>query len=343
VDKCWLTRARKGGTRVAVAFATKLRMAAAALGCNSRKDLCARFRSVNPATQCDLDRLNKWVQGRSLPRAASVYADLAAIIGTAKPGRWIADCSVEEFAAELADRIGVDTATLAVPDKFGSRGNPRVAGLFGGIATLTGTFAAYSPAWSPHFRGRLVRGALRLSRGASGALIATYTESLFGRDVRLSAEAWIGGRSMHLAVREPDGDVPVFISLQIPGPPASVLCGVMSGMAFVSHEPLQSACRIVFIRVPDTPRLDGTNRYFDPVPGAVAADLAGLGLHVRETDRLDAFMREFLGTAPIQVTTQHQGAFADMLDREHLDVTAQRSASSDAATRIAGRKRAHRD
>ncbi len=188
------------------------------------------------------------------------------------------------------------------------------------MATLTGSFAAYSPAWSPHFHRRLLRGALRLSSGRSGALVATYTESLFGRDVRLTAEAWIGGRSMHFVVREPEGDVPLFISLQIPGPPASVLCGVMSGVAFVSSEPLPSACRIVFIRVPDTPRLDGTNRYFDPVPGAIAADLVALGLNVPEADRLDAFTREFLGTSPNQVTTQDQAMFASMLDREHLDV-----------------------
>ena len=109
-----------------------------------------------------------------------------------------------------------------MPDSLARRGNPRAAGLFGGVATLAGSFAAYSPAWSPHFHRRLLRGALRLSPGTSGALIATYTESLFGRDVRLTAEAWIGGRSMHFVVREPDGDVPVFISLQIPGPPASV-------------------------------------------------------------------------------------------------------------------------
>jgi hypothetical protein len=131
---------------VVVAFATKLRMAAAALGCNSRKELCARFRSVNRATQCDLDRLNKWVQGRSLPRASSVYADLAAVIGTANPGRWIADCSLEEFVAELAARTGVEAATLAIPDSLARRGNPQAAGLFGGVATLSGTFAAYSPA-----------------------------------------------------------------------------------------------------------------------------------------------------------------------------------------------------
>ncbi len=97
-------------------------MAAAALGCNSRKELCARFRGVNQATQCDLDRLNKWVQGRSLPRAISVYADLAAVIGTPNPGRWVADCSLEEFAAELAARTGVDATTLAIPESLGRRG-----------------------------------------------------------------------------------------------------------------------------------------------------------------------------------------------------------------------------
>jgi hypothetical protein len=48
---------------MAVAFAAKLRLAAATLGCSSRKEFCARFRSVNPATQCDIDPLNKWVQG----------------------------------------------------------------------------------------------------------------------------------------------------------------------------------------------------------------------------------------------------------------------------------------
>src|SRR5689334_9035721 len=109
-------------------------MAATAIGCNSRKEFCARFRGVNPATQCDLDRLNKWVQGRSLPRAPSVYADLAAVIGTAKPGRWIAECSLEAFAAELTALTGIDAAALSVPDNLSRRGHP--LGLFGGVATL---------------------------------------------------------------------------------------------------------------------------------------------------------------------------------------------------------------
>lgn len=306
---------------MAVAFAAKLRMAAAALGCNSRKELCARFRRVNAATLCDLDRLNKWMQGRSLPRAVSVYADLAAVIGTKHPGRWVAECSQEEFAAELIARTGVDAATLAAPDSLSRRSNPRAAGLLFGVSTLAGAFAAYSPAWSPQFHRRLVRGALRLAPGKSGTLVATYTESYLGRHLHMTAEVGIAGRSMHFLVRDPDGDMPAFISLQLPGPPASVLCGVMSGVAFIAHEPLPSASPIVFIRVPDTPKLNGTNRFFEPTPGAIAADLVDLGLIIPEADRLDAFTRKFLGAMPTQVTAQDQATFASMLDRQHLDVT----------------------
>jgi hypothetical protein len=281
-------------------------LAAATLGCSSRKEFCARFRSVNPTTQCDIDRLNKWVQGRSLPRASSVYTDFATVIGSSQSGRWVADCSLEEFATELTARTGVDAATLATPDSLSPRGNPRATGLFGGMAMLAGTFAAYSPAWSPHFRGRLLRGALRLVAGRNGNLIATYTESLIGRDVRLTAEAMIRGR-------EPDGDLPLFISVQMPGPPASAMCGVISGSAFVAHDSLPSACRIIFVRVPETPRLASTNRYFDPIPGAIAAHLAELGANIAESDRFDAFTRGFLGTCPEQVTTEDQATFAGIL------------------------------
>jgi hypothetical protein len=303
---------------VAVAFVAKLRMAAAALGCGSRKELWARFRKANPGTECDLERLNKWMQGRSLPRAASVYTDFGMVIGSAKPGHWIADCSLEDFAAELALRTGADLPTLAASGGAPVRGTPRAAGLFGGIATLAGAFAAYSPAWSPHYRGRLIRGALRLEPRRSGELIATYAESVLGQDVRLTAEAEISGRSMHCALRDAEGDVAMFVSLQVPGPPASMLCGVMAGSAFVAHEALPSASRVAFIRVPETPRLDAGNRYLEPADGSIAADLAELGLRPMEAGRFDALIREFLGASLVQVTAQDQAALAGMLDREYL-------------------------
>ena len=94
----------------------------------------------------------------------------------------------------------------------------------------------------------------------------------------------------------------------------------MSGVAFIAHEPLPSASRIIFIRVPDTPALDGTNRFFHPAPGTIAADLVDLGVNIPEADRLDAFARNFVGTHPNQVTPQDQATFSSMLDREHLDM-----------------------
>jgi len=57
---------------------------------------------------------------------------------------------------------------------------------------------------------------------------------------------------------------------------------------------------IIFVRVPETPRLASTNRYFDPVPGAIAADLADLGANITEAGRFDAFTRGFLGTRSLQ-------------------------------------------
>ncbi len=55
-----------------VAFATKLRLTAAVLGCRGRKEFCARFRAVNPGTHFDLDRSHKWLQGRALPRVERI-------------------------------------------------------------------------------------------------------------------------------------------------------------------------------------------------------------------------------------------------------------------------------
>ena len=300
-----------------VAFDAKLRMAAKAIGCTSRKEICARFRAVNPATQCDLDRLNKWVQGRSLPRSASVYDDLARVIGTTKTGRWVAGCDLDDFAAELAALTGTDVAILTKRAADQARSAPGAGGLFGGVATLAGAYAAYSPAWSPHFKGRLVRGSLRLTPGGGG-LSAFYNESLMGQSIRMTGDARFNGRSMHLPLREPGSDLPLFISLHVPGPPASVLCGVMSGVAFVARDTLPSASRVLFVRVADSDALEQTNRYFDPATGAIAADLADLGLQTPNAARFDALARALLAVGADQVTADDLSAFASILDREHL-------------------------
>ena len=302
-------------------LAAKLRMAAAALGCESRKALCARFRGVNPATQCELERLSKWMQGRSLPRSFSVYADLAAVIGSMKTGAWIAECPLEEFAAELTACTGAQAKVLTLAEAPAPRADPRARVLFGATATLAGAFAAYSMAWSPHFRGSLIRGSLRLRTNERGKIVASYAENLLGRRLGLDGEVQVRHRSMDVTLREPESRVPLFVTLHVPGPPASVLCGVMSGTAFIAHEALPSAVRVVFIRVPDTSSLDATNRYLAPTSGAIAVDLAALGLPARGAEQVDAFTREFLGEAPTQVTGQDQATLAGMLDREYFAPT----------------------
>jgi hypothetical protein len=90
----------------------KLRLTAAVLACASRKDFCARFRAVNPATHCDLDRLHKWMQGRALPRDLSFYDDWAKVLGLAQSGAWLAACPVEAFRGALR---GPDGALAEVP------------------------------------------------------------------------------------------------------------------------------------------------------------------------------------------------------------------------------------
>jgi hypothetical protein len=53
-------------------LAQKLSVTAALLGCATRKELCARFRAVNPATEFDLPQL----QVAAGTRAAAVVAGL---------------------------------------------------------------------------------------------------------------------------------------------------------------------------------------------------------------------------------------------------------------------------
>jgi len=161
---------------------------------------------------------------------------------------------------------GVPTAWQSARNRPVPRRCDADGSLCGLFAMLVAAFPRPIAAWRPATCARQGRSADCDVHGITGR-----------PHVHLTAAARVSGRSMHFAVREPDGDLPLFLSLQVPGPPASVLCGVMSGVAFVAHESLPSACRIVFIRVPDTPRLNRTNRYFESHPGAITADLADLG------------------------------------------------------------------
>ena len=304
-------------------FATKLRLTAAVLGCPGRKELCARFRAVNPATHFDLDRSHKWLQGRALPRFAQVYEDWAKVLGTRRSGAWLASCTVDAFLDEISALYDADPATLRLRAQAGEKDGP-VAGLprrDRAFSYLFGTYACYSMAWSPYYRGQIVRGALLLQAGSRTApLTARYTEELIGKTVRFDGDAWIAGRTIHLLVRSAEDGAPLFITLFLPGPPASVSCGVMSGATIVGPEPRPCATRIAVVRV--SASADASNRYMPSDPAEIAGDLAALGLALPDPSAAGTMIREFLcGEANgglTQVSASEQGCLASVLDVAYL-------------------------
>lgn len=304
-------------------FATKLRLTAAVLGCPGRKELCARFRAVNPATHFDLERSHKWLQGRALPRSAQVYEDWAKVLGTRRSGAWLASCTVDAFLGEICALYDADGATLRLRAEVDAVGGGPAGQHRGDLALgyLCGTYACYSMAWSPYYRGRVIRGTLLLQPGSRAApLVARYTEELVGKTMLFTGEAWLAGRTVHLLVRGPEDGSPLFVSLFLPGPPASVLCGVMSGAIVVGPEPRPSATRMVVVRVPAD--AGASNRYMELTPGTVADDLTALGMSLAEPLEVGTLVRDVLlggGNGGLeQVSASDQARLASVLDVAYL-------------------------
>lgn len=301
---------------------TKLRLTSTVLGCKSHKELCARFRDVNAHTHFDLERSQKWVQGRALPRSAEVYNDWAKVLGTQRAGTWLAGASIEAFVAEMATlfSLGPDVLSAALPTLVKASAPPikQTANAY-----LCGAYAVYSPAWSPYYRGRLVRASLHIGLGKAAALPATYTESVLNNEaVRFHGEVMIASRSMHIAMREPDGGYPVFFSFYLPGPPAAALTGVMSGCTLVGHDPRPTTTRAVAIRVAENAPLDSTNRYLERGE-SIATDLEALGMAGAALDEVEATIRGLLedrGGVPRieQVGSAEQGRLSDALYPAHV-------------------------
>ena len=120
---------------MSLSFAQKLGVTAVLLGCSTRKELCARFRAVNPATEFDLERSFKWLQGKSLPRSMAIYEDWARLLGTARSGAWLAGCSTEAFLDEACTLFQANAAEVQV----------LAAKFLGDRAAATGDYQAWKP------------------------------------------------------------------------------------------------------------------------------------------------------------------------------------------------------
>jgi hypothetical protein len=320
-------------------LARKLRLTSLVLGCTGRKDFCARFRAVNPATQVDLDRAHKWMQGRAEPRSPQVYDDWARVLGTTRSGSWLAECALEAFETELGALFRLDPEALrrrmeaesepgqdARPDDRLRSGDE--------VFDLAGHYACYSHAWSPYYRGQIIRGALTIEPPRRGLREVRYTERLLGTEIVFRGEVIEAVRTLHLVLRAPAGVSPLFMSLVTPGPPGSVLSGIMSGATAVGPEPLPSATRMVVVRVPTDAA--PSNRYFLPSGSGFADDLAALGLGRLDPVAVQAALADALGRAGAvsgldQVARDQITALSLALDVAWLD-QARRAPAEDVVT-----------
>lgn len=299
--------------------AQKLRLTAAVLGTVARKDLAAAFRRVNANTSFDTGRADKWLQGRAQPRERQVYEDWSKVLDLDRPGQWIADCEIEAFLDEVCARHGRDRNAL-----LSTLEGPSSRNIGAGLALqLAGTFVCYSHAWSPYFRGRLIRGELSVGAASSpNRLLTTYTEVLPTGRLEVKGTMAIGKRTLHVEVSDTLGGVPVFTFCLFPAsPPTSVLAGLMFGATVLGPDIQPSVTRIVMVRLPAaTPWLRSADAYLPP-DGSVAEELATLGLRIENPAAIDKGVTEFLsggsgGFDQIQIPSYR--TLVDLFDRVWL-------------------------
>jgi hypothetical protein len=284
-------KARGGG--VAQDIDQKLRVTAALLGAVTLKDLAAAFRRVNPATSFDVDRAHKWMQGRARPRELRLYEDWAKVVDLGRPAAWIADGALDDFIEEICARHNCDRATLqrqSEPSRRSVAGQRQEPSL-----SLAGTYACYSHAWSPYFRGQLIRGELSITQpnGKQG-LLARYSERLPTSRLQLDGPLAVAGRALHLDLRETGGNGRMFFCLSLPTPPASVLAGLMCGATIIGPDAQPSVTRIVMIRLPAPSMWLRSEVAYLPAQTLVAGDLASLGLRIPDPAAVDKGIGKFL-------------------------------------------------
>ena len=280
-------------------FALRLRLAAAVLRCETRKDLASAFRRVNPNTSFDLDRADKWLSGKALPRTTDIYRDWAKLLALDRAAEWLTSCAIDDLLDALAARY--DTTPDAILQR--ARGFPRGAPApdavgrgDSGSSFVESAYACYQYAFTPYYPGRLVRGSLVIGPGR-GRKTAEYTEDMGSAPpAKFTGAVVLNGRGMSIELHQvTEGDTHLYLVLFAPSPPASLLAGVVCGTAILGAHFEPSMSRIVLIRVP------GTSLPFDrsaplalDAGASIAADLAGAGLHLRDGAEADRRLQEFL-------------------------------------------------
>jgi hypothetical protein len=302
----------------------KLRLTSIVVGAVTRKDLAAAFRRANPATTFDLERAHKWLQGRARPRDRQLYEDWAKVLDLGRSGQWIAECDIDGFLDAVSARFEYDRDGLERRER--DTAHRREAAGNGAApepdASLVGTFATYSHAWSPYFRGQLICGELSIrSEPNPPRLVATYVENLPTGLLQVEGAVTTSQRTLNLDLSHPDRDVRFSVSLFRPAPPVSFFAGYLTGASFLSSEVELNTTRIVLIRLPPASDRRSTGAYL-PADASLAADLAALGLPIRapaEIDRqLSAFLTSTHNSGMDRITAAQYLALSELFDQNWL-------------------------
>jgi hypothetical protein len=298
----------------------KLRATAAVLGLVTRKDLAAAFRRVNAATPFDVERAHKWLQGRSSPRDARLYQDWVLVLDIDRSAEWIATSEFDAFLDVVATRHNADREALT--RQVIATHSARSSDTNGVHSGLAGTYVCYSNAWSPYFRGQIVRGALSIGGVISASpQHVTYLEILPTGRLQVHGTLTPGNRAVHMSLKEPSGDAQFLFCLFPPTTPVRVLGGFMCGTTIIGSEPSPSVTRIVMIRLPAAAELLHSRSAYLQKEGSFAQDLVSLGLPV-SSPQIDEKLREFLcsgdGKGLDQPDATLYRSIVELFDREWL-------------------------
>jgi hypothetical protein len=239
----------------AVDVAEKLDLTAIALGCLTRKELCAAFFRVNPTTVLTLQNCHNWIAGRSVPRSFSFYEDWAQVLGLDEGPHFVMTTTLATFTERLATKIGLPEVLLAALNKSPlAEAEPRVEPADAPTpswrtnALLHGSFLVLSLAWAPTARGRLLGGALLLGAGGDGELRADYLETVLGQMVRFMGRGMKHERTAHLTLKCMANGGTFFMALQTPILPGNLGAGVFAGNTVHDFDSAPSACPALLVR-----------------------------------------------------------------------------------------------
>lgn len=271
-------------------LALKLRLTSLALGCSTAKELCARFAASNPMTLFVPQNAYKWLSGKAMPRASSVYEDWALVLGGVLTAPFLASSSFDEFQDAVCSRFIVPDGALSalrieagLPLGLALAGGGPLSRSQGGRRSgghgLEGAYLAISPAWSRAQTGRLIVGTVSVHADAMRRLQISYSENLFNRQVVMTGALLCDGLSAQSALVCSYTRRLFFLTLNVPAAPACLIGGILSGAAVHDPDARATACRILLLRAPGGRVEDLVARtgYLEADAGLVGRELAALG------------------------------------------------------------------